>query len=134
MFKISNTGDTESDTFLHVKAYAKGHIRERFSQITGDKYPAGKSHNSTSLEVDPDDNTSYLKVPNNAQDKNFCYNNNRRNDKGKFLKRSQSPYAREGKGKEKQSPNPAYKGKNLDENFQSNKFKEPNQSTSKDKA
>lgn len=80
-----------------------------------------------------EENTSYLKVPNSEKDNSFRYNNNRRNDKGKFLKRSQSPYARDVKGKEKVSPNPAYKGKNFDENFQANKSG-PVQSTSKDKA
>lgn len=109
-------------------AYAKGHDRERFSPITGDRYPAGKNHNSTTLEVDLDEST-HLKVP--QRDQLYKYNNNRRNNKGKFLKRSLSPYARDKKGKQVQ--NPAYKGKNFNDSFQANKAKEPAQSTSKDK-
>lgn len=112
-------------------AYAKGNERERFSPITGDRYPIGKNHNSTNLEVKTDETGSHLKVPNNQRDQQYKYNNNRRNDKGKFLKRSVSPYARENKGKQNQ--NPGYKGRNFNENFQANKAKEPTQSTSKDK-
>lgn len=114
-------------------AYAKGHEKERFSPITGNRYPQGKNHNSTNLEVELEEGTSYLKVPGGDKDTSFRYNNNRRNEKGKFLKRSQSPYARENKGKEKAPPNSAYKGKNYDENFQANKAKDNVQSTSKDK-
>lgn len=84
--------------------------------------------------MDLEEGSLYLKVPNAGRDKNNRYINNRRNDKGKFLKQSQSPYARENKGKEKQSTNPAYKAKNYDENFQANKSKDPVQFTSKDKA
>lgn len=115
-------------------AYAKGNDRERFSPITGNKYPQGKNHNSANLEVELEENTSYLKVPGFEKDTSFCYNNNRRNDKGKFLKRSQSPYTRENKGKEKAPPNSSYKGKNFDGNFHANKSKDPVQSTSKEKA
>lgn len=114
-------------------AYAKGHDRERFSPITGNKYPQGKNHNSANLEVESEENTSYLRVPGVERDTSFRYNNNRRNEKGKFLKRSQSPYARENKGKDKAPHNSAYKGKNFDENFQATKTKDPVQSTSKDK-
>lgn len=116
-------------TFVYLSAYAKGNERERFSPITGDRYPTGKNHNSTNLEVETEESTSHLKVPAN-QNK---YNNNCRNDKGKFLKRSPSPYARENKdGKRTQTS--GYKGRNFDENYQANKTKEPIQSTSKDKA
>lgn len=115
-----------------MSAYAKGNERERFSPITGDKYPLGKNHNSTNLEVEIDGDGSRLKPPNIQKDNNNRFNNNRRNDKGKFLNRSQSPYTRDPKGKQPQ--NYSYKGKNFDENFQAGKSKDLHQSTSKDKA
>lgn len=96
----------------------------------GDRYLAGKTHNSATLEVDLDEVNTHLKVP--QKDQSYKYNNNRRNNKGKVLKRSPSPYARDNKGKQNQ--NPAYKGKDFNENFQASKSKEPTQSTSKDKA
>lgn len=116
--------------------YAKGNEKERFSPITGDRYPVGKNHNSASIDVDLDDDGSYLKVPGAQKENNVKYNNNRRNDRGKFLKRSQSPYARDGKGKEKQNSNQGYKGKFFDENYHANKSKrkDATPSTSKDTA
>lgn len=77
-----------------------------------------------------------MKVPGSHKDSRGKYHNNRRNDQGKFAKRSPSPYSREGKGKERQYPNSSYKGKNFDENFQSNKAKQASseQSGSKEKS
>lgn len=132
MPSISDHKKSTINMLLFV-AYAKGHEKERFSPITGDKYPNGKNHNSTNLEVDVEEDSSRLKVPNTQRDQNSRYNNNRRNDRGKFLNRSQSPYARDNKGKDKQPQNSSYKGKKFDENFNSNKSKEPAQSTSKEK-
>ena len=116
--------------------YAKGHEKERFSPITGDKYPLGKNHNSATLEVEFEESVTYLKVPNNQNTSTNKYLNNRRNDKGKFIRSSASPYNRENKSKDKQTQNTGYKGKNFDENYQANKnnTSAPTQSTSKDKA
>lgn len=119
-------------------AYAKGHDRERFSPITGDRYPAGKNHNSATLEVECEENVLYLKVPNAQGGHGGKYVNNRRNDKGKFMKRSPSPYAREMKGKEKQiqgTQGTSYNGKNFIPNYQNNKVNNinPVQSSSKEK-
>lgn len=117
----------------YIPAYAKGNERERFSPITGIRYPLGKNHNSTNLEVETEDDTAWLKVPANQRDGK--YSNNRRNDRGKFIKRSPSPYSKENKGKERSYPNSTYKGKNFDENYQAGKTKNTNPvpSTSKDK-
>lgn len=122
--------------FLVLKAYAKGHKRERFSPITGSRYPVGKNHNSTNLEVETKDDSTWLKVPGPQKDNKGRYKNNRRNDHGKFAKRSPSPYSKEGKGKERQYPNSLYKGKNFDESFNANKAKQASseQSGSKDKS
>lgn len=96
--------------------------------------PLGKNHNSASIDVHLDDDGSYLKVLGAQKDQNNKYNNNRRNDRGKFLKCLQSPYARDGKGKEKQNQAQEYKGKNFDEDYHVNKIKQKDSapSTSKD--
>lgn len=96
----------------------------------------GKNHNSTNLEVETEDDSVWLKVPSGQKDNKGRYQNNRRNDQGKFAKRSPSPYSKEGKGKERQYPNSSYKGRNFDENYQSAKNKQAGteQSTSKDKS
>lgn len=123
---------TDSDTV----AYVKGHKKERFSPITGDRYPAGKNHNSSTLEVECEESVTYLKVPNHQGGQGGRYLNNRRNDKGKFIRCSASPYAKENKGKDKQSQGSGYKGSFFDENYQINKSNNTNaaQSNSKDKA
>lgn len=123
-------------THSSTSAYAKGHEKERFSPITGDRYPTGKNHNSATLDVDLEDSVTYLKVPNNQISSANKYSNNRRNDKGKFIRSSASPYNRDNKQKDKQHQNSGYKGKNFDENYQANKANSnaPVQSTSKDKA
>lgn len=120
----------------YTNPYAKGHDRECLSPITGDKYPAGKNHNSATLEVDLQEAGTYLKVPNNQVNPNNKYLNNHHNDKGKFIRSSASPYNRDNKAKEKQTHNSGYKGRNFDENYQANKSSNstPTQSTSKDKA
>lgn len=89
-----------------------------------------------SIDVDLDNNGSYLKVPGAHKEQNIKYNNNRRNNRGKFLKHSQSPYARDGKGKEKQNQTQGYKGNFFDENYHTNKTKqiESSPSTSKETA
>lgn len=123
-------------TVTNTLAYAKGNEKERFSPITGDRYPAGKNHNSATLEVESDETVTYLKVPNHQGGQGGKYMNNRRNNKGKFIKRSSSAYAKDNKGKEKDSQGSGYKGKNFDVNFQANKPNNANatQSSSKDKA
>lgn len=88
------------------------------------------------MEVETEDDLSWLKVPGGQKGSQGRYPNNRRNDRGNFAKRSPSPYSKDGKGKERQYPNSSYKGKNFDENFQSNKAKPVNAklSTPKDKS
>jgi hypothetical protein len=84
-------------------AYAKGQVKEKFSPITGKRYPIGKNHDSVDLDAE-DEEEAHLKVP-----KNNDYAGNRRNNRGKgFKERSTSPYQRPEKGKGR---NPNYKGR-----------------------
>lgn len=108
--------------------YAKGHETERFSPITGNRYPVGKNHESADLDDDENLDNNYLKPYQKD------YKGNRRNDRGENFKRSPSPYEKIDKGKGKQNPNPNYKGRHYDENYQKNKkaSDDQNQATQKE--
>ncbi|EGG09704.1 Hypothetical protein MELLADRAFT_95152 [Melampsora larici-populina 98AG31] len=128
--------------------YAKGNAKERFSPITGKKYPDSVDHDSAELnefDVDQNESNDYLKPPSVNRNESFKkqdnYNqsgnyqmNNRRNNRGKFRRdRSPGPYQRYDRPNDKEVFDPKGKGKQTNK---SQWYKKPDDfpraSTSKD--
>lgn len=123
---------------IHISAYAKGNVKERFNPITGKRYQNNVNHDSIDADVSSEnDHNSYLKPAYDRENykRNDGYQpNNRRNVRGRGFRPDRSPGPCQRFDRSKDSQDFKGKGKQPETNKNYKQDNEPpKQSTSKDK-